>query len=136
MNITLTTPALLFPAISLLLVAYTNKFLSLGARIRTLSAQYKQNPDDIIVGQIANLKTRVILIRNMQFFGVASIFFCVLCMFALFAEWVLLGKMLFGISLLSMLVSLALSIREITISFQALEMELSKMEPLQNNDSI
>ena len=72
MDITLTTPALLFPAISLLLVAYTNKFLSLGARIRTLSAQYKENPDDIIVGQIENLKTRVILIRNMQFFGVAA----------------------------------------------------------------
>ena len=129
MEITLTTPALLFPAISLLLVAYTNKFLSLGARIRTLSAQYKENPEDIIVEQIGNLKTRVILIRNMQFFGVASILFCVLCMFALFAALLLFGKILFGISLLSMVVSLGLSIREITISCQALDMELRNMAP-------
>lgn len=127
MEITLTTPALLFPAISLLLVAYTNKFLSLGARIRTLSAQYKENPDEVIIGQIGNLKKRVILIRNMQFLGVASILLCVLCMFSLFASMIVLGKILFGISLLFMLISLSLSIREISISFNALNMELSSM---------
>lgn len=81
MDISLTTPALLFPAISLLLVAYTNRFLALGLRIRNLHAQYKNQPDVVLSNQIAILKKRVILIRNMQLLGVGSLFCCVLCMF-------------------------------------------------------
>ena len=127
MEITLTTPALLFPAISLLLVAYTNRFNTLGGRIRTLHAQYKDNPDDILVGQIESLRKRVILIRNMQAFGVASLFSCVLCLFVLFAGKVLAGKVIFGISLILMMISLSLSFREILISVQALNLELGDM---------
>lgn len=128
MEITLTTPALLFPAISLLMVAYTNRFLALGSRIRTLSAQYRSQPDRIIVNQLANLRKRVILIRNMQAFGVASLFSCVCCMFALFANHSMAGQVLFGISLIFMLLSLGLSLREILISVQALNLELETME--------
>ena len=128
MQISLTTPALLFPAVSLLLVAYTNRFLALGSRIRTLHAQYKSNPDDILSSQIVILKKRVVLIRNMQFLGVASLFLCVLCMFLLFGGKLLLGKIIFGISLLFMLGSLAISLQEILISMQALNIELSDME--------
>jgi hypothetical protein len=128
MEITLTTPALLFPAISLLLVAYTNRFLALGGRIRNLHALYNENPDDIIIGQIANLKKRVVLIRNMQALGVASLFSCVLCMFFLFADKPFVGKVIFGLSLILMLGSLSLSFREILISVQALNLELSNMQ--------
>ena len=128
MEITLTTPALLFPTISLLLVAYTNRFLALGARIRNLHAIYNKNPDDIISSQIVSLRKRVVLIRNMQALGVASLFFCVLCMFSLFADKSLLGKILFAVSLLLMLGSLGLSFREILISVQALNLELSNMQ--------
>ena len=128
MEITLTTPALLFPAISLLLVAYTNRFNTLGGRIRTLHAQYKENPDDILVGQIESLRKRVILIRNMQAFGVASLFSCVLCLFVLFAGKVLAGKVIFGTSLILMMISLGLSFREILISVQALNLELGDMQ--------
>lgn len=128
MEITLTTPALLFPAISLLLVAYTNRFNTLGGRIRTLHAQYKENPDDILVGQIESLRKRVILIRNMQAYGVASLFSCVLCLFVLFAGKLLLGKIIFGTSLILMMISLGLSFREILISVQALNLELGDMQ--------
>lgn len=128
MEITLTTPALLFPAISLLLVAYTNRFLAIGGRIRTLHAQYKENQEDILIGQINSLKKRVILIRNMQALGVASLFSCVLCMFFLFAGNLLLGKIIFGASLFLMLGSLALSFQEITMSVQALHLQLSDMK--------
>ena len=128
MQISLTTPALLFPAVSLLLVAYTNRFLALGSRIRTLHAQYKSTPDDILSSQIVILKKRVVLIRNMQFLGVASLFLCVLCMFLLFGGKLMLGKIVFGISLLFMLGSLAISLQEILISMQALNIELSDME--------
>ena len=128
MEITLTTPALLFPAISLLLVAYTNRFNTIGGRIRTLHAQYKTNPDDILVGQIESLRKRVYLIRNMQAFGVASLFSCVLCLFVLFAGEVLLGKIIFGGSLVLMMISLTLSFRGILISVNALNLELSDMQ--------
>jgi len=128
MEITLTTPALLFPAISLLLVAYTNRFLALGSRIRTLHTLYKSSPDDLIEGQIVILRKRVILIRNMQFLGVGSLFLCVLCMFMLFGGKLLLGKIIFGASLLFMLGSLGISLKEILISMEALDLELSDME--------
>lgn len=128
MEITLTTPALLFPAISLLLVAYTNRFIALGSRIRSLHALHKEKPDNLLVGQIDNLKKRVDLIKNMQALGVAGLFSCVLCMFALFWGYLVAGKIIFGLSLLLMMGSLALSLREITISIDALNLELGDMQ--------
>jgi hypothetical protein len=128
MEITLTTPALLFPAISLLLVAYTNRFNTIGGRIRSLHSQYKEKPDDILVGQIESLRKRLYLIKNMQAFGVASLFLCVLCLFVLFAGEVFVGKIIFSSSLIFMMISLGLSFREILISVQALNLELSDMQ--------
>lgn len=128
MEITLTTPALLFPAISLLLVAYTNRFLVLGSRVRTLYSLYKKKPDDVLAGQIENLRRRLILIKNMQGYGVASLFSCVACMFSLFWGFVVAGKIIFGLSMILMMVSLGTSMREIIISTDALHLELSDMQ--------
>ena len=128
MDITLTTPALLFPAISLLLVAYTNRFNTIGARIRTLHSVYKENPDNVLSDQIESLKKRVYIIKNMQAFGVASLFFCMLCLFVLFAGYELFGKIIFGTSLIFMMISLGLSFREILLSVHALDIELHDME--------
>lgn len=132
MEITLTTPALLFPAISLLLVAYSNRFLAISSRIRALHKEHLNNGDETIFHQIRNLRQRVILIRNMQALGVASLFSCVFCMFLLFAGRILLGKFVFAISLLLLMASLALSLREILISIRALNLALESME---ENDS-
>jgi hypothetical protein len=126
MEINLTTPALLFPAISLLLLAFTNRFLALAALIRGLRKQYDTDHDRVLLAQIQNLNKRVLLIRNMQAFGIASLLVCVVCMFALFLNEALIGKLLFGISLVLMMVSLTLSLREILISVNALRLELSK----------
>ena len=104
MELTLTTPALLFPAISLLLLAYTNRFLTLANLIRELHRSYKTNPEDIIIAQMANLRYRVHLIRNMQIYGVSSFFGCVLSMLFLFAGQNLAGKITFGISLVLLMV--------------------------------
>jgi hypothetical protein len=128
MNINLTTPALLFPALSLLLLAYTNRFLALAALIRDLHAQYKTEHDELIIMQLGNLRYRVVLIRNMQAFGVGSILLCTLCMLFLFAGWTRLGEIVFGLSLILMAVSLALSLREIQISIDALHLRLSDLE--------
>ncbi len=128
MDITLTTPALLFPAISLLLLAYTNRFLALASLVRDLKKQYVRTHNAVLMRQISNLRHRLILIRNMQTLGISSMFMCVLCMLVLFAGEVVVGKYLFGLSLLLLLGSLALSIREIQISVNALKIELSDME--------
>jgi len=128
MEITLTTPALLFPAISLLLLAYTSRFLALAALIRELYASYKEKPDKIILDQIANLRRRVLLIRDMQVLGVASFFLCVLCMLMLYTGNATVASYVFGISLLLMMGSLGLMIREISLSVGALILRLSDLE--------
>lgn len=131
MEISLTTPALLFPAISLLLLAYTNRFLGLAALIRNLHDKYMETRDALIIGQIENLRHRVILIRNMQVCGAFSMFLCAACMFALFKGLESLGKKIFGCSLIFFMISLALSMREIWISVRALNLNLSDLEAKQ-----
>lgn len=131
MELTLTTPALLFPAISLLMLAYTNRFLTLANLIRELHRSYKTNPDPILMAQLANLRYRVVLIRNMQISGVLSFFLCVLCMLVLFFGQQEVGKWIFGASLLLLMASLALSLREVQVSVDALNLRLSDLENLE-----
>ena len=128
MEITLTTPALLFPAISLLLLAYTNRFLTIATIIRNLYDRYHSVPNDNLVAQIANLRYRIYLIRNMQIFGVLSLLFCVISMFALFAGWVAGGQWTFGLALILMMISMGISLRELLISVGALDLLLADME--------
>jgi len=126
-ELTLTTPALLFPAISLLLLAYTNRFLTLATLIRNLRDRYATTHEAHLRVQIENLRYRVRLIRNMQVFGVSSFFLCVLCMFLLFAGQTQAGAYSFGLALLLLLVSLALSLREVQVSVDALSVELDHL---------
>jgi hypothetical protein len=127
MDISLTTPALLFPAISLLMLAYTNRFLTLATIIRGLHDRYQSQQDENLVLQIANLRYRVYLIRNMQIFGVLSLLFCVISMFALFAGWIAAGQWTFGVALILMMISMGISLRELQISVGALDLLLSEM---------
>jgi hypothetical protein len=131
MELDLTTPALLFPAISLVLLAYSGRFLALAALMRELYARYKTEPDPKIKSQLANLRYRIVLIRNMQAFGVASFFGCVLCMFLLFAGQRLLGTWVFGASLILLLISLALSLREIQVSIDALSLQIQDLDEVE-----
>jgi len=128
MEFNLTTPALLFPTISLLLLAYTNRFLTIATIVRNLYERYKSKPDGNVLGQIDNLRYRLHLIRNMQIFGVLSLLFCVISMFALFASWLAAGKWSFAIALLLMIVSLGISLRELQISVGALDLLLTDLE--------
>ncbi|MBK7456446.1 MAG: DUF2721 domain-containing protein [Anaerolineales bacterium] len=128
MDISLTTPALLFPTVSLLMLAYTNRFLTLATIIRNLHDRYKNDQNDNLLGQIANLRYRVYLIRNMQIFGVLSLLFCVISMFALFAGWIAGGQWSFAIALLLMIVSMLISLRELQISVGALDLLLVELE--------
>jgi glucose uptake protein GlcU len=127
-TLTLTTPALLFSAISLLLLAYTNRFLAIASLVRSLHASYKENPSNVLLGQIANLKKRINMIRSMQIYGLASLLLCVICMFLVYIEWQLVAEVIFGIALMLLIVSLAISIWEINISVKALNLHISDLE--------
>ncbi|HJV07116.1 DUF2721 domain-containing protein [Paludibacterium denitrificans] len=124
----LTTPALLFPAISLLLLAYTNRFLGLAAIIRHLYDDYRKSRDQKILRQIGNLRTRIALIKWMQFLGVGSLFLCVVAMFQVYTGWPVLAQLSFGISLLLMIASLGISLAELVMSSDALKILLSDLE--------
>lgn len=128
MELTLTTPGLLFSAISLLLLAYTNRFLTLANLIRSLHNRYDETGDKSAKDQIQNLHKRVGLIKNMQLLGIGSLFLSVFCMVALFAGFIIIGKALFGVSLILLLISLALSMIEIQISVKALNIQLDDLE--------
>ncbi|MCK2087423.1 DUF2721 domain-containing protein [Thauera aromatica] len=123
----LTTPALLFPAISLLLLAYTNRFLTLAQVIRQLNAS-TDRAAALVQRQLPGLKRRIALTQYMQGFGVFSFLLCALSMFALFVDAELPGKWLFGASILSLTLSLVLSLIEVLISTEALSLVVKDLE--------
>ena len=129
-DLPLTTPALLFPAISLLLLAYTNRFLTLAGLVRSLHDRYETKHEDHVRSQIANLRYRLKLIRNMQVFGVSSFFLCVLSMILLYMGQTAPGAIVFGAALILLLLSLGLSLREVQISIDALTLELQDIDDL------
>ncbi len=129
-QISINTPALLFPAITLLMLAYTNRFLALASLIRKLHGEYKESKGDrlLVKAQIVNLHRRLTLIKRMQASGILSFFFCVLSMLFIYLEYEMGAYAIFALSLVFLLVSLALSLNEIYISTRALEIELKDME--------
>jgi hypothetical protein len=134
MDITINTPALLFPAISLIMLAYTNRFLALSSRIRQLHDKYTADNEQkhILHGQIKNLRYRLKLIKNMQALGVTTFLGCLVCMYFIYTEHFEVARWTFAISLLLFAGSLALSLLEIQLSTKALELELSDMEGLED----
>ncbi len=128
MKIDVTTPGLLFPAISLLFLAYTNRFLALATLIRGLHQKYLTEKGCILEGQIHNLRKRLVYIKRMQAYGLVSFICCVTSIVLLFVEYDAVGNMFFLLSLLALLISLIYSFLEITISTEALKLELSDME--------
>jgi hypothetical protein len=128
MNLTLTTPALLFPAISLLLLAYTNRYLTLCTLVRNLKERHDKQADHISKRQIQSVVRRLNYIRNMQWLGAASFFFCVLCMLLLFLNLFFAAKIIFVFALLLLLASLVYSILEIRLSNTAIKLEIQDLE--------
>lgn len=134
MEITFNTPALLFPAISLLLLAYTNRYLALANLIRKLHDEYMRGEKThLLLKQIKILRVRINMVRQMQALGVLSFLCCVVTMYGVYEQWMHLVKYVFAISLLSLLASLIISLFEISQSTKALEWELSDMEELENS---
>ena len=134
-DISINTPALLFPAITLLMLAYTNRFLSLAALVRRLHTEYMRGEKEKhILNQIKSIRSRLNLIRYMQSFGVLSFLCCVLCMYAIFRGFTITAHWIFAASLICLLVSIVLSLIEINKSTRAIEIELGDIEELSNGN--
>lgn len=127
-ELTLTTPSLLFSAVSLIMLAYTNRFLSYAQLVRSLKSDYDLHPTRVTAAQIDNLRKRLSLIRAMQILGIVSLLLSVLCMFLIYIELQTYAILIFAISLLCLICSLGISIGEIVISFRALDLHLSEMK--------
>ena len=131
MELSINIPALLFPGITLLMLAYTNRFLALASLIRKLHEQYfKHHDKQNIIKQIRNLRGRLHLIRYMQAFGVLSFLLCMICMYLIFRSFSTAAHFIFAASIISLIVSLIISLVEILQSTKALELELSDVEEL------
>lgn len=128
MEIDISTPALLFSAISLLILAYTNRFLALANLIRQYGALYKEHPETRFLKQIQNFDIRLNIIKKTQIFGVVSFLFCVLCMFLIFVNLIIPAEILFAISLICLFISLLLSLKELFLSIGALNVELEDIK--------
>jgi hypothetical protein len=126
--LSITTPALFFSAISLILLAFTNRFLTLAQLIRNLRDHYLNNSSEKILAQIHNLRKRLYLIRNMQIYGVSSLFLCIVCMLFIFFGLNTLASVTFGLAVLLLLISLAISIQELLISVHAIDLHLKDIE--------
>ena len=127
-ELTLITPTFLFSAISLIFLAYTNRFLSYAQLVRTLKDQYMEDRSHLTKAQILNLKKRLNLTRYMQLCGVASLLLCVITMFIIYLGMQLIAAYMFGFALILLILSLSLSVWEIQISVKSLGIYLSDME--------
>lgn len=126
-DLTLTTPSLLFSAISLILLAYTNRFISYASLVRTLKDKLALSHDPKEVAQIENLKKRLYLIRTMQILGILSLLFCVISMFFIYISWQIIAAWVFGIGMILLAASLGVCVWEINISVKALEIHLQDL---------
>ncbi|UAB75328.1 DUF2721 domain-containing protein [Mesoflavibacter sp. SCSIO 43206] len=127
-QLTLTTPALLFSAISLIMLAYTNRFLAYASVVRNLKEKFLQQKDDALLLQINNLRKRLYLTRSMQIFGISSLLLCVLTMFLVYINLQTIAVWIFGVALVLLIVSLGYLIKEIQISVDALNHHLDDIE--------
>ncbi len=128
MTLTMGIPALLFPAISLTMLAYNARYLAIAALIRQLHKEYLETASKNIRLQIKNLRKRLWLIRNMQAIAIISFLTSVITMFLLYVEQMNWANLVFGVSLFCLMVSLCLSFIEVQISTKALSIRLDRIE--------
>ncbi|AXT61952.1 DUF2721 domain-containing protein [Aquimarina sp. AD10] len=128
MTLTMSIPALLFPAISLTMLAYNARYLAIASLIRQLYNEYLDMPSENTVLQIKNLRKRLWLIRNMQAIAIVSFLTSVITMFLLYIDYINWANVVFGVSLFSLMLSLFLSFIEVQISTKALAIRLDRIE--------
>ncbi len=128
MDIAITTPALLFPAISVLFLAYSNRFLAIASRIREQHNLFNKTQSPVAKKQIDSLRLRIRFIVAMQVLGVVGIICCTIAMGLIFYGLQYPGNITFAFSMIFIVLSLLASISELLLSTKALNIELEDME--------
>tara|TARA_R110002050_G_scaffold48356_3_gene112589 strand:+ start:165875 stop:166261 length:387 start_codon:yes stop_codon:yes gene_type:complete len=128
MELTLSIPALLFPAISLTMLAYNARYLAIAALIRQLHQKFQETESQSINLQVKQLRKRLSIIKNMQAMAIVSFLLAVITMFLIYIELMILANLIFGISLFSLMISLILSFIEVQLSTKALSIQLKDLE--------
>jgi hypothetical protein len=127
MNLTLSIPALLFPAISLTMLAYNARYLAIAALIRSLYSKYEETDSEKVLLQVQKLTKRLTIIKNMQAVAILSFLLAVITMFLIYIELNFWAKIVFGTSLVALMISLILSLIEVQLSTKALNIQLQSM---------
>lgn len=128
----ISTPGLLFPAISLLMLAYTNRFLGLASLMRQILSKFQEHGKHSDWQQIDNLRFRISLLRYTQAMGVSSLLLCTASIFSIFLGSDQGARIFFAAAVIFMAVSLCLSLWEIHLSVVSLDIEISNIKS-QNN---
>ncbi|WP_298923243.1 DUF2721 domain-containing protein [uncultured Allomuricauda sp.] len=128
MQLSLSIPALLFPAISLTMLAYNARYLAIAALIRQLHKQYAEDATPPVKRQIEQLRKRLSIIKNMQATAIISFLLAVITMFLIYVEQSIWANIIFGASLIALIISLLLSLIEVQLSTKALGIQLKNME--------
>ncbi|MGB5435740.1 MAG: DUF2721 domain-containing protein [Maribacter sp.] len=129
MQLTLSIPALLFPAISLSMLAYNARYLAIAALIRQLHQKFQETASPALGLQVKKLRLRLSIIKNMQAVAILSFLFAVVTMFLIYIELEFWANLVFGISLLALMISLILSLIEVQLSTKALSIQLEDITP-------
>jgi len=133
MQLTLSIPALLFPAISLSMLAYNARYLAIAALIRQLYQKYKETESHSVGLQVEQLRKRLSIIKNMQAVAIISFLLAVITMFLIYVQMDFWANLVFGFSLLALIISLLFSLVEVQLSTKALSIQLKDMEALKNH---
>jgi len=128
MELSLSIPALLFPAISLTMLAYNARYLAIAALIRQLHQKYQETHSKSTELQVRKLRKRLTIIKNMQATAIFSFLLAVITMTLLYLELIFFANVIFGISLFALMISLVLSLIEVQLSTKALAIQLEDME--------
>lgn len=115
----ISTPALLFPAITILILTYSNRFSTLSNKIR----EFIRKGED--AAQIAVFRRRVGYVRRMLLWGILGLAASALSMLALVFKCTNTGVGLFVLADLSIVISLIYAILDVSISTNALELEVN-----------
>lgn len=135
MEFNLSTPALLFSAISLFMMAHTNRFIALANLIRQYVLLYEEKKEKRVMMQINNFRYRLNIIKYSQILAVISFLFCVVSMFLIFIYKQVSAEISFVFSLIFLFISLVLSLYELILSIGALKIEMERIstEKQRNN---
>ncbi|MEM8999110.1 MAG: DUF2721 domain-containing protein [Bacteroidota bacterium] len=128
MQLNLSIPALLFPAISLTMLAYNARYLAIAALIRQLHGEFQKTQATPLKRQIESLRKRLNIIKNMQASAIISFLLAAVSMFLIYVEFTVWANVIFGISLIALMLSLLLSLIEVQLSTKALGIQLNNMD--------